>query len=67
MTTRYRLHQKNRGHRHPESAPAQISPRACTQLAGKNSKRPYWRGSLEVVHHNTLSQPEVKINAGRAI
>ncbi|GEM_PF-5885372 len=61
MTNRYRFHQKNRGHRHPESAPAQCP------LEGEVSKRPYWRGSLEVVHHNTLSQPEVKINARRAI
>ncbi|MBA8838151.1 hypothetical protein FHW03_001436 [Ochrobactrum sp. RH2CCR150] len=58
MTIRYRFRQKDRGHSHPGSAPAQYP------LEGEAFKRPYWRGSLEVAHHNTSSQHEVKINTG---
>lgn len=61
MSAHCRLPQKNRGHRHPESAPAQCP------LEGEVFKRPYWRGSLEVAHHNTSAQPEVKINARMAL
>jgi hypothetical protein len=56
MTSRDRLHQNDRGHCHPESAPAQCP------LEGEVSKRPHCDGSPEVAHHNTSAQPEVKIN-----